>query len=401
MKREIKGFIAGVITTAVLSAGAFTALGEPVEKTITAIYNGIKIYVDGNQIQTKDALGNEVKPFVYNGSTYLPLRAIAEALGKEVIWEEPTNSVYIMQKPEKEEYKEVTVGTAAEFVKALGSNRKIILKPGVYDLSSVEQRNSPNSSVIWEPVSDGKELNLQNVKNLTIEGSSEGKTEITVTPRYAHIMNFDGAENITIKNIVAGHSPKEYACDAGVLKFSNSRDISIGKSELYGCGSIGLTLNRVQNLDMDQSVITQCSLRAFDISFSQDIRITQSKFSNGKEYDGFALISSSDHITFEKCEITDNQFTWDFIAVPDSTDIVFNQCSFLNNVRIINENEPDYPNYFISSMLSEKEFCKVIIRDSILKGNKSNYLAVNKNNVTFENCKLEDNTFRKGEYFKF
>jgi uncharacterized protein YneR len=96
MKKELKGFIAGFIMCMILSSAAFAA---PIERSITAIYNDIKIYVDGNRIQPKDAKGNKIEPFGYNGTTYLPVRAISEALGKTVSWDGKTNSVYIGQKP--------------------------------------------------------------------------------------------------------------------------------------------------------------------------------------------------------------------------------------------------------------------------------------------------------------
>lgn len=95
MKKEIKGFIVGCIVTGILSMSMFTVFAEPISKNITAMYNNIKIYVDGNLIQPKDAAGNSIEPFIYNGTTYLPVRAIGEALGKTVQWDGKTNSVHI------------------------------------------------------------------------------------------------------------------------------------------------------------------------------------------------------------------------------------------------------------------------------------------------------------------
>ena len=98
MKKGIRGFIAGAITTALLSATVFTAFAEPVNKTITAVYNNIRIYIDGELLDPKDGDGNKVEPFIYNGTTYLPIRAVSEALGKEVTWDGNTNSVYLATK---------------------------------------------------------------------------------------------------------------------------------------------------------------------------------------------------------------------------------------------------------------------------------------------------------------
>ncbi len=46
-------------------------------------------------IEPKDAKGNGVEPFVYNGTTYLPVRVVGQAFNKEVRWDGATSTVYI------------------------------------------------------------------------------------------------------------------------------------------------------------------------------------------------------------------------------------------------------------------------------------------------------------------
>lgn len=45
-------------------------------------------------------LKDRITGFIYNGRTYVPLRSIAETLGKEVKWEGETKSIYIEQNSE-------------------------------------------------------------------------------------------------------------------------------------------------------------------------------------------------------------------------------------------------------------------------------------------------------------
>ena len=59
------------------------------------IYPGVNLYVDDALIEPKDANGSPVEVFIYNGTTYLPVRAIGEAFGKTVAWEGSTSSVYV------------------------------------------------------------------------------------------------------------------------------------------------------------------------------------------------------------------------------------------------------------------------------------------------------------------
>lgn len=92
IKERLKGFIAGIIIATLMFSLVFAT---PVEQTIKILYNNIKIYVDGKLVSPKDANGNPVEPMIYNGTTYLPVRAVGQAIGKEVNWDGKTNSVYI------------------------------------------------------------------------------------------------------------------------------------------------------------------------------------------------------------------------------------------------------------------------------------------------------------------
>lgn len=53
------------------------------------------IVVDGAVQSFKDANGSAVYPILYEGSTYLPLRAIGTLMGKSVGWNADTETVYI------------------------------------------------------------------------------------------------------------------------------------------------------------------------------------------------------------------------------------------------------------------------------------------------------------------
>ena len=79
-KDKIKGFVIGVTSAAVIMSSA--AFAQNIEKALTAVYNNIRICVNGTEITPVDALGNTVEPFIIDGTTYLPVRAVAEAVNK-------------------------------------------------------------------------------------------------------------------------------------------------------------------------------------------------------------------------------------------------------------------------------------------------------------------------------
>lgn len=88
--KQIKGFISGVVLTTLLFAGTMTVFAAT--QSIQVSFDNIKIAVDGKVITPKDVSGNTVQPFIYNGTTYLPIRAIGEAIGKEVSWDQATKT---------------------------------------------------------------------------------------------------------------------------------------------------------------------------------------------------------------------------------------------------------------------------------------------------------------------
>lgn len=96
MKKRLQGLIAGVLIGAVLTSGV--AFSKQLSEKADIFFNDIKIFIDGGEIVPKDANGNVVEPFIMNGTTYLPVRAISNALGKEVEWDGVNHSIYIGKK---------------------------------------------------------------------------------------------------------------------------------------------------------------------------------------------------------------------------------------------------------------------------------------------------------------
>jgi hypothetical protein len=93
-KEKIKFFCMGVIATLIFSSSTLV-FANSIQKNISVFYDKIKIIIDGKQITPRDAKGNLVEPFVYNGTTYVPVRAISEALGNDVSWDNQLKAVVI------------------------------------------------------------------------------------------------------------------------------------------------------------------------------------------------------------------------------------------------------------------------------------------------------------------
>lgn len=95
MKRNWKSFLSGCLVTIVVVGLVGTAAATVGKRTVTVDYNDIKVTLDGKQVDLVNADGNPVEPFAINGTTYLPIRAVATALGLDVSWDSTTNTAVL------------------------------------------------------------------------------------------------------------------------------------------------------------------------------------------------------------------------------------------------------------------------------------------------------------------
>lgn len=104
MKGQKKGILFGFVLALVLMCGVNMVTGSGAsasnaKKTVSISYKDIKICIDGQMVTPKDANGKVVEPFILDGTTYLPVRAVGSAFGKEVDYDGATHTVYIGAKP--------------------------------------------------------------------------------------------------------------------------------------------------------------------------------------------------------------------------------------------------------------------------------------------------------------
>jgi YD repeat-containing protein len=81
--------------------GSGTAAATNGTKTIAINRRDIRIVMNGTEITPTDANGNAVEPFIYDGTTYLPVRAVASALGVAVAWDDAASTVYLGEQPQE------------------------------------------------------------------------------------------------------------------------------------------------------------------------------------------------------------------------------------------------------------------------------------------------------------
>ena len=87
----MKKFIAGFLVCAVLMI-CVPAFADSA-KNVTALLGQNKVIFEGIPL--------EVNTLIYEDTTYIPLRAAAEAIGKDVTYDAKTKTVYIGRVPKK------------------------------------------------------------------------------------------------------------------------------------------------------------------------------------------------------------------------------------------------------------------------------------------------------------
>lgn len=84
--KQWKGFVTGVCFTLLAFALVATAGAKTGKIMRELTYRDIRVSLDGEVLDLRNAIGEPVEPFMFDGTNYLPVRALAEALGLEVSW---------------------------------------------------------------------------------------------------------------------------------------------------------------------------------------------------------------------------------------------------------------------------------------------------------------------------
>lgn len=85
--------VLALLTTTMIVVGSLglSAYGASVSKTLQAYYGTSKIIIDGKDVT------NTIEPFIVDGTTYIPLRAVANAFNKKVEWNALTSTANITE----------------------------------------------------------------------------------------------------------------------------------------------------------------------------------------------------------------------------------------------------------------------------------------------------------------
>lgn len=172
--------------------------------------------------------------------------------------------------------KEIHVKTADQFLKAIASDRVIVLDVPRINLTEAsdygegalewEETQPEDQGYAWSWCFDGAELVIGNVSNFHIVGG-----EIVTEPRYANVLNFRNCENVSLEKVILGHTPDQGECSGGVLNFAEVEGVIVDHCDLYGCGILGISARNARNLSVQSTRIHDCSWGAAQLTDSDTV----------------------------------------------------------------------------------------------------------------------------------
>jgi len=215
---------------------------------------------------------------------------------------------YEVSESESNEIETVKANTTRSFLAAIKSNRIIKLEAGTYNLSIAAQSKSRH--LAWIKTYDGFEPLVHNIANLKIIG--EPGVKILIEPRYAWVLSFQNCRNIVLENLSIGHTLAGY-CSGGVISFLGCENIEIGDSILFGSGTSGIQIDKVDRFAFLNSTIKDCTYELVGIYGSTNILFESSVFENTGQFNLISISESAHNIRFSKCSIKNN-WTGDYMS---------------------------------------------------------------------------------------
>ncbi len=204
-----------IVLLATVMLFAFTAgvVAGPAVQTITAsLANDFKFTLNGEAWTPMDN-GNPMAPIIYNGRTYLPVRAIAEALDINVGWDEATRTVIlgeaaapVEEEPapvEEEPVEEEPIEEEPIEEEPIAPEAELAIEPTGSDFSKSAPADIP-INITWGPATA-----ITEITGSALSGAVKINPE--ADKHYAVTDNGDGTAVLTIKTEITKLLPVDIA----------------------------------------------------------------------------------------------------------------------------------------------------------------------------------------------
>ena len=111
LDKKISVSIKSILVILLVIALSVTAIGAESRQIQATLSPDISISFNGARQNLRDANGNAVYPVVYEGTTYLPIRAVAELTGFGVNWDGSTRTVNLTNRTDADRVRLTDIAT--------------------------------------------------------------------------------------------------------------------------------------------------------------------------------------------------------------------------------------------------------------------------------------------------
>jgi len=181
-----------------------------------------------------------------------------------------------------------------QFTQNLGSDRTLIIYEGAFT-----KNNSRKAG-----------YNLKGIHNLSIVGEGKSPVKFLIRNGGDNVFTFSKCSNLSLINLDIGHSPKlESSCSGAVLSFYSCENILIEDSIMFGCGTIGFTLDNVKKFYVKNSTIKECTnYGAMSLFNCEDVIFEKLKIHDNITYRSHFKIMECSKVRFKYCEINNLEY---------------------------------------------------------------------------------------------
>lgn len=99
MKKRMLMVLCALLIGATCFTAGVLAAGNSLKEIKAYLNYGITILFEGKEQRMYDAAGNRVYPISYQGTTYVPVRAVGNIFGEKVEWDGANNAVLLGEQP--------------------------------------------------------------------------------------------------------------------------------------------------------------------------------------------------------------------------------------------------------------------------------------------------------------
>lgn len=229
--------------------------------------------------------------------------------------------------------KPVFVSNTEEFLEALSNNANIILEPGEYNVTQYLREHKDkigyieeySAGVCYSGTEESPELNVVGLNGLRISSKDpENMAVIVSEPRDALVMHFDTCRELSIENVVMGHTPEQGTCGGDVIGFTNCNNAKITGCDLYGCGAYGAYIYESDYVYFEDTTIHDCTYGCLEMYYSESASFYECEFINCEGsvmfwiYDGTLYCNNSNFKNLDG----------EMLYMSENSSAVFGNCTY-------------------------------------------------------------------------